>query len=262
MKKITNILIWSLLLFLITPSTMALASWNAVPGDKTYSWKLSLEKTLLLFMSPSSKLQSATQVKIAERRFSELEQTLSGEYAFESLDNLEKQLKTTTSNIQKINKQENKDQVKKQYVDSLKKMSSSLNEQKSRIAAGEVPAVVQKSTNNTNISNPTAVPTSSITPTPVTVPSNDELIDEIEDIEDEIDQAIIEAQALTVNDEEGEEKKEDVGGFSAPSAGENNDKSVPTNGDRDDKDGRDNRNDSANNDKKENNRLFDWQNKR
>ena len=40
MKKSMDILIWALLLFLITPSGMALASWNAVPGDATYQWKV------------------------------------------------------------------------------------------------------------------------------------------------------------------------------------------------------------------------------
>lgn len=245
MKKFTNILIWALLLFLITPSSMALASWNAVPGDATYPWKLSLEKFLLMFMSPSSKLQSTTQVKITERRFSELEQTLNGEYAFESLDNLEKQLETTTSNIQKINKQETQNQVKEQYIASLKKMSASLDEQKSQVVVSKAPAVTQKNTNtkkpssnnstgqttnnnqnnnntnnNSNTTNPTSAPSSvPTTPTPtITPPSNEELIEEIEETQEKIEEAIVkvEAASTTTNtnnnkqnndDEEEEEKK-------------------------------------------------------
>lgn len=217
MKKITDIFIWALLLFLITPSGMALASWNAVPGDATYPWKLSLEKALLLFMSPSSKLASTTQVKITERRFSELEQTLSGAYAFESLDNLEKQMETTTSNIQKINQQATQDQVKEQYITSLRKMSSSLNEQKSKIAAGESPAMVQKNTNpnnkvvNNKNPNTNVVPTSAPpNPTPESPPSNEELIDEIEKTEKKIEEIIIVIEDTTVIETETKIEIEDA----------------------------------------------------
>lgn len=244
MKKITNIIIWALLLFLITPTTMALASWNSVPGDATYPWKLSLEKVLLMFMSPSGKLASTTQVKIAERRFGELEQTLSGEYAFESLDNLEKQLDATTSNIQKMDKEESRDQVKAQYIASLKKMSASLDEQKSQVVTGKTKAVAQKNTNkkpapsnnpttqptNNNQNNnnqptnnnsnpkPTSAPINNPTQPPAVAPSDEELIEEIEETQDKIEQEIIkvETASTTTNnnknknkddDEEEEEKK-------------------------------------------------------
>lgn len=241
MKKITNIIIWALLLFLITPTTMALASWNSVPGDATYPWKLSLEKVLLMFMSPSSKLASTTQVKIAERRFNELEQTLSGEYAFESLDNLEKQLDATTSNIQSMDKEEARDQVKAQYIASLKKMSASLDEQKSQVVTGKTKAVAQKSTstskkpapsnspvpaqptnnppannNSKPVNNPTSVPSNTPTPTPAVPPSDEELIEEIEETQDKIEQEIIKVETASTtptnnnknrDDDEEEEKK-------------------------------------------------------
>lgn len=242
MKRWINILIWALLLFLITPSTMALASWNAVPGDTTYPWKLSLERVLLMFMSPSSKLKSTTQVKITERRFNELEQTLGSEYAFESLDNLEKQLVETSSNIQQINKQETQKQVKEQYVASLKKMSSSLEQQKAQVIAGNVPAVTQKSTstkqpsnntttktnsnqntntstntnantsantntntnkNNNKVVNPTATPSIVASPTPtVPTPSNEDLLKEIEETKEKIEAEIINVETMTVNSQQ------------------------------------------------------------
>jgi len=244
MKKITNIIIWALLLFLITPTTMVLASWNSVPGDATYPWKLSLEKVLLMFMNPSSKLASTTQVKIAERRFGELEQTLSGEYAFESLDNLEKQLDATTSNIQNMDKEEARDQVKAQYIASLKKMSTSLDEQKLQVITGQTKAVAQKNTstskkptpsnspvpaqptNNQPVNNnskpvnkPTFVPSNTPAPTPVAPPSDEELIEEIEETQDKIEQEIIKVETASTttttnnnknknkDDEEDEEKK-------------------------------------------------------
>jgi hypothetical protein len=145
MKKSMDVLIWAVLLFLITPSGMALASWNAVPGDFTYAWKLSLEKVLLMVMSPSDKLRSSTQIKIAERRFGEVEQVMSSEYAVEGLDNLNKQLAVTSSDIQKINKAASRSEEATQYIASLKKMSASLDEQKSKAQTGQIAMVAQKS---------------------------------------------------------------------------------------------------------------------
>ena len=127
MKKSFDIFVWAILLFFITPSGMALASWNAVPGDFTYAWKLSLEKVLLTVLSPSNKLQSSTQVKIAERRYSEFEQVLNSEYAVESLENLNQQLENTVNNIQEINQEESRVEVTNQYIQTLKEMSNSLN---------------------------------------------------------------------------------------------------------------------------------------
>lgn len=148
MKKSLNIFVWAVLLFLITPSSMALASWNAVPGDYTYSWKLSLERVLLLFLSPSNKLQSSTQIKIAERRYSEFEQVLDSEYAIESLNSLNKQLETTSADIQKINQVESREEVTNQYIESLKKMSVALSEQKSKAQTGEIAIISQKKNSN------------------------------------------------------------------------------------------------------------------
>lgn len=220
MKKSMDVLIWAFLLFLITPSGMALASWNAVPGDNTYAWKLSLEKALLLVLSPSDKLQSSTQVKLAERRFGEMEQVLDSQYAVEGLDNLNKQLAATSTNIQKINKETSRSEVTDQYIVSLKKMSASLDEQKVKAKTGEIAIVAQKSNVSGSAVKPTAKPTvkptvkpgvvnnpvATVTPvipgTPTTQisatpsPSSEqeedaaEVIDAIEETQDRIDEAI------------------------------------------------------------------------
>lgn len=176
MKKSLDVLVWALLLFLITPSGMALASWNAVPGDYTYAWKLSLEKVLLWALSPSDTLQSSTQVKIAERRFSEVEQVLDSEYAVESLDNLNKQLNVTTTDIQKISKDTARDEVTEQYIVSLKKMSATLDEQKTKAQTGEIAVVPQKTTSSTkptSVAKTTSTPAKPITSTKTnTAPTN------------------------------------------------------------------------------------------
>lgn len=176
MKKSIDIFVWAILLFLITPSGMVLASWNAVPGDYTYSWKLSLEKVLLWVLSPSDTLQSTTQVKIAERRFGEVEQVIGSEYTVESLENLNQQLDTTTSNVLEISKDEARSEVTDKYIASLKEMSNSLSEQKSKAQTGAITVVQQKTTESTskNIAkntNTTSTTTKTVTNTPTTTPS-------------------------------------------------------------------------------------------
>lgn len=170
MKKSFDVLIWAILLFLITPSGMALASWNAVPGDATYSWKLSLEKVLIAILSPSDKLQSATQVKITERRFNEFEQIVESEYAIEGLKNLNEQIVVTTSNVQKIDQSESRSEVTEAYVDSLKKMSASLDEQKSKAKTGQITFATNQKTTTTS-SKPSSSSLNPKSPTPTVKPS-------------------------------------------------------------------------------------------
>lgn len=241
MKKSLDVLIWAILLFLITPSGMALASWNAVPGDATYSWKLSLEKVLIAILSPSDKLQSATQVKITERRFNEFEQIVESEYAIEGLKNLNEQIVVTTSNVQKIDQSESRSEVTEAYVDSLKKMSASLDEQKSKAKTGQITfATNQKTTTtsskpsssslNPKSSTPTVKPSAALPATQPTAqpttsqpsggqatqaPQNpqepqdssapvnpDEVIEQIEETQNNIEQVIKELEKIQEEEEE------------------------------------------------------------
>lgn len=240
MKKSLDIFIWAVLLFLITPSGMALASWNAVPGDATYSWKLSLEKILIAILSPSDKLQSTTQVKIAERRFNEFEQIVESEYAIEGLKNLNEQIAVTTSGVQKIDQNQSRSEVTETYVDSLKKMSASLDEQKSKAKTGQITfATNQKTTTSSSkpkssssnptsssptvkpgttqpVTQPIAQPTTSQpsggqatqapqNPQEPSAPVNpDEVIEQIEETQNNIEQVIKELEKIQ---EEEEEKK-------------------------------------------------------
>jgi len=278
MKKSLDIFIWAILLFLITPSGMALASWNAVPGDYTYSWKLSLEKVLLLFLSPSNKLQSSTQVKIAERRYSEFEQVLDSEYAIESLDNLNKQLETTSSDIQKISQTDSRDEVTDQYIVSLKKMSAALSEQKVKAKTGEIAIVTQKETSTSTIkpivrptvkptivntsvvpvTNPsTAIPnpTSSTTTAPNSAPTVAPVVENLPTEEENVTEVIDEItkteeninQVIAVLEQEKKQNQD-------RSKSDNNPKEKKDNDERDNKDDKDNkesRDDKDNRDNKD-----------
>lgn len=175
MKKYLDILVWALLLFLITPSGMALASWNAVPGDSTYAWKLSLEQVLLKVLSPSDKLQSATQVKIAERRFNEFQKVATSQYAAEGIVQLNQQLAVTTTDIKQIKSTTTKTEASKTYVATLKKMSADLEEQKrvvrqetTQLVAGQGTAPSSKTTGSgATVSVPTTVAQQGAQPLPV-----------------------------------------------------------------------------------------------
>lgn len=126
-------MVWALLFFLMAPSTMALASWNAVPGDFTYSWKLSLEKVTLVALSPFSKLQSETQMKITERRMAEVNQVIYGDYAVEGLQNLNQQVIDTQVSLTKIKQAEAKQELIDQYLAYLRQISTDLDVQKEQI---------------------------------------------------------------------------------------------------------------------------------
>jgi len=207
MKKPIDVLIWAVLLFLITPSTMVLASWNAVPGDTAYTWKLSLEQICLKVLSPSDKLQSTTQVKIAERRYGEVAQVLSSEYAVESLNNLNTQLSVTTSGIQEISKTITRDEVTERYITSLKEMSVSLDEQKTKVQTGEIVSVAQA------INTPTSVPivnAATPTPAPTQTPAEneEEVVQKIEEVQDKIDEDI---EGLENDQRKGQNRRSDIG---------------------------------------------------
>ena len=105
MKKFLNIVSWSLVTFLLVPSGLILASWNAVPGDALYGVKVGLEKTLVR-ITPSLALQSSLQVNYTERRLAETERLLADSYraqeTIQSLNNLESQATQAQSAIEGI----------------------------------------------------------------------------------------------------------------------------------------------------------------
>ena len=116
----------------MAPSGIALASWNAVPGDATYSWKTSLE-TVLLAVLPSDKLKSATNSKLTERRMGEVSKVLSGTHAREGLNNLSAQILSTKESLNKIDNAEDRAIAVALYIETLNEVNNQLEtEQQSR----------------------------------------------------------------------------------------------------------------------------------
>lgn len=165
MNRNLNIFLWIVFFTLMAPSGMALASWNAVPGDNTYGIKLAMEKALLLVISPSSQLQSTTNFKLTERRMGEATKVLSGVHAKESLDNLTMQIEATRKSLNGITDEQAKKEAIAQYIQTLHEVTSQLEEQKVNRAISYLPPQ-RKTTTSYKIVNPKQTTTQPTTTTP------------------------------------------------------------------------------------------------
>jgi hypothetical protein len=146
-KKFIDIALWSTLAFLLIPSGLILASWNAIPGDPLYVVKTGLEKTLLT-VTPSSVWQGSLQVKYTERRFEEAAQLLANNYAntdmsvdlaSAGLTNLNNQVNETTQTIAKIQDPAQKAAIAKQYLKTLRTVSTKLSQQQNTTGGSAYP---------------------------------------------------------------------------------------------------------------------------
>lgn len=174
MNRNLNIFLWIVFFSLMAPSGMALASWNAVPGDSTYGMKLAMEKVLLLAISPSSQLQSTTNFKLTERRMGEVTKVLSGVHAKESLDNLTMQIEATRKSLSGITDEQAKKEAIAKYIETLHQVTTQLEEQKVNRAISYLPPQ-QKTTTSYKIVNPrqtTTTPTTAQTQTARPVVNN------------------------------------------------------------------------------------------
>jgi hypothetical protein len=163
MKHWGSICIWAIMLFSLPPTTMALASWNAIPGDSTYPWKIILERALLFVMSPSSSLQSQTQMKLTERRLAEMRLSMDGEYAVTSLQNLNQQVDQTGEELLQIQQAERKRALIDQYLATLNTVSLDLVDQQR--AVQEKIAVADSGNSPTNtVTAPSKMTTSTKNP--------------------------------------------------------------------------------------------------
>lgn len=141
MKKILNVLTWSLLAFFLVPSGLILASWNAVPGDSLYGVKVGLEKTLVS-ITPSLALQSSLQVNYTERRLAETQRLLADTYrpqeTIQSLYNLELQATQTQHAIESVSDPTQKTLLAEQYIDTLGRIASKLEQNRQNLASAPV----------------------------------------------------------------------------------------------------------------------------
>lgn len=151
MNKKFNIFLWVIFFSLMAPSGMALASWNAVPGDATYAWKTSMEHILITVL-PSDQLKSATHTRLTQRRLGEVSKVLSGTHAREGLDNLSSQIVLTQASINKISNVQDRKKAVNDYIKTLQDVSTQLEKEKQTRALAYLPPQ-QETANTFNIRN-------------------------------------------------------------------------------------------------------------
>ena len=130
LKFILTGFFWGVVIMLAVPSTLILASWNAIPGDSTYNLKVGLEK-VILGVAPSPNLKSTLEIKYTERRFDEVEKVLStnNNYINESLTNFNNQLVVSQNSIKQIASAEQKSVQTQNLINTLETVSQKIEQE-------------------------------------------------------------------------------------------------------------------------------------
>lgn len=160
MRQFLNYLTWGFLVLFAAPTVMVIASWNSLPGDPLYGFKLGMEQMLLVLVSPSYATQGTLSVKYTERRFSDAKRLLADKGSVEGLAYLDKQVVNTKNIIEKASDVQVQQQLAQTYIDTLKDVSLQLEAEKQAIAAvppTSRPIVVRPSPVATSL--PTPIPT-------------------------------------------------------------------------------------------------------
>lgn len=148
-KTILTGFILGIILILFIPSGLILASWNAVPGDSTYSIKVGLEKAIL-GITPSDNLKTTLEIKYTERRFSEVEKlintntskttkTSNSKLVNTSLANLTNQAIASKNSLQKIQNKEEKTVQTENLIATLEAISLKMEEKKQDLNTNDEP---------------------------------------------------------------------------------------------------------------------------
>lgn len=159
-KTFLTAVIWSFIITLSIPTTLILASWNAVPGDSTYKLKVGLEQAML-GVAPSENIKNTLQIKYTERRFDEVEKVLGTSYASESLNNFNNQLITTKNSVQEMENIEEKSIQAQVLISTLEEVFQRIEEEKS---------VIQTDNTASKVLKPTLTPSPISTPYPTSIP--------------------------------------------------------------------------------------------
>ncbi len=124
--------IWGILLLLLVPSGLAVASWNSLPGSRLYAFKLTVEQAIVS-LAPGYEAKGNLQVVYTERRFSDAKKLLADEASVEGLVYLNNQVITTKKTIRSVPDHEVKKQLAQKYIATLKNVNVQLEEQKQAI---------------------------------------------------------------------------------------------------------------------------------
>ena len=174
MRAVIDKILWGTLLVLFGPTTMIIASWNALPGDPMYGVKLTLEKAALAVASPSYASSGTLQIKYTERRYAETKQLLASRQSIEGLPYLEQQIAETKKMIENAPNKESQVALAKQYINTLASVSTDLEAQKQSYVAPQpmrgspsLPSANPPPTQNNPTASSTPIPTATSTLSPV-----------------------------------------------------------------------------------------------
>ena len=124
------------MIFLSIPKTAILASNNAVPGDKMYPIKTTIEKIASKLTSPSYQAHSELEIQLIQRRIEENQKLLLASGSTKGLELLVAQAEIAKEYVQNSNSsQEIKTQAVNRLVEVLQESQQKLEEQKQNIAS-------------------------------------------------------------------------------------------------------------------------------
>ena len=95
MRAFLDKILWGTPLVLFGPSTMIVASWNALPGDRMYGIKLALGKNCPSHRQSLLCHKRQSQIKYTERRYAEAKQLMASKQSIQGLPYLEQQIAQT-----------------------------------------------------------------------------------------------------------------------------------------------------------------------
>lgn len=229
LKTILTGFILGIILILFVPSTLILASWNAVPGDSTYNIKVGLEKAIL-GITPSDNLKTTLEIKYTERRFSEVEKIISTnatnsnssktKFIDTSLTNLTNQAIASKNSLQKIQNSDEKTIQTENLIATLESISSKIEEKKQTSNISSTPTKIPTKTptiiNHQTIEAtpiPTSIPTTTSIPTiePTPIKNSEPIINspDLEDAKKVIDEIIDELKDESSTQSNSDNKKND-----------------------------------------------------
>lgn len=153
---------------LFVPTTLILASQNAVPGDSTYPVKRKMEDVITAVLSLNPVTKTYFKTDLSKRRFKEAVALLSrgDKNSTASLSELVSQTQSATSSINEISDAG----FQKRFTDDLIKQIDDYNKSLSQIEQvkkTQTTAIAKTSTATQNTGQTTTVPQQAITPTAV-----------------------------------------------------------------------------------------------
>jgi hypothetical protein len=225
MKNVINTVMWVVLFLFLLPSSLAVASWNSLPGTRLFGVKLAMEQALVV-VSPSAEMKGSLQIHYTQRRFAEAQTLLTDQTSAKGLVYLDSQVRVTKQQIVAATDPVVKRDLAQKYIVALQTVSTQLEEQKQvAVAAVSQPTPTPVPPTPTAVIQPTqkvtlapmikpSVPTLTPTPTPsvpsiggVQPPTPESIVVSITTSQQEINQTIEDMQKISDEFEHGNNDK-------------------------------------------------------